>query len=202
MLLFLQHVIIFDHILNAAHDLSVHIVLFNLLVFSEVAVRWAVRATVYTNATKKIKRNACPAAGGRGELCEEGMCHVYFMSTAMDSWSGFRVHTVIFHHVSVPQNSQTSVCIQKQCGLSCHCVFLQLCVWVRRGTRDKTASLVKQQQNQTYRDREEEGVEKSERERERMNEEKAYYQKTDGPQFTAAPQGPGGTTLCTSGLPA
>lgn len=52
-----------------------------------------------------------------------------------------------------------------------------------------------QQQNQTYRDREEEGVEKSEK-------EKAYYQKTDGPQFTVAPRGPGGTTLCTSGLPA
>lgn len=35
-----------------------------------------------------------------------GMCHVYFMSTAMDSWSGFRDHAVIFHHVSVPLNSQ------------------------------------------------------------------------------------------------
>lgn len=36
--LFLQCVTIFDYILNAAHELSVHIVLFNLLVFSEVAV--------------------------------------------------------------------------------------------------------------------------------------------------------------------
>lgn len=28
------------------------------------------------------------------------------MSTAMDSWSGFRDHAVIFHHVSAPLNSQ------------------------------------------------------------------------------------------------
>lgn len=37
------------------------------------------------------------------------------------------------------------------------------------------------------------------RARGRMNEEKAYYQKTDGPPIHS---GPTGTTLCTSGLPA
>lgn len=47
------------------------------------------------------------------------MCHVYFVSTAMDSWSGFRGYTVIFRHVSVPLNSDGAcVYVQKQ-----HCLL-------------------------------------------------------------------------------
>lgn len=51
------------------------------------------------------------------------MCHIYFMSTAMDSWSGFRVHAVIFQCASVPSQLTASVFLQKRRGLS---VYLSL----------------------------------------------------------------------------
>lgn len=51
------------------------------------------------------------------------MCHIYFMSTAMASCSGFRVHAVIFHHASVPSKITASISIQKKHSLCCICVF-------------------------------------------------------------------------------
>lgn len=109
------------------------------------------------------------------------MCHVYFMSTAMDSWSGFRVHNVIFRHVSVP--STRSVCVQKQCSDSSVCLRLFLSVCVRR-----EENLPKQKSNQT-RDTDRKKTWRRGSERERMNEEKAYYQKTDGPPIHSGPTG-------------
>lgn len=91
-----------------------------------------------------------------------GICHVYFMSTAMDSWSGFRVHTVIFHHVSAPRNSLFF--IQKLCGL-CVGIFLCLCVCV-------CACRVEDRQTkvESNTQRREEEVQKRERESERKDE--------------------------------
>lgn len=47
------------------------------------------------------------------------MCHIHFMSAAMDSWSGVRGHAVIFHHVSAPPELTARVRIQERRGLSC-----------------------------------------------------------------------------------
>lgn len=117
------------------------------------------------------------------------MCHVRSPSTAMDSWSGFRVHAVIFHHVSVlPLKLQ---CLYPGATrpppphlpwfscLLCVCV----CVWRARQTDKNVPPKKKNTSGIEQRGEEDEG------ERERMNEEKAYYQKTDGPPIHSGPTG-------------
>lgn len=94
----------------------------------------------------------------------------------MDSWSGFRVHTVIFHHVSAPPKLTASVRIQKLCGLSV-CLHLPDS---SRGRRTGEPSKTKVDSNDTTR--------KTKR-RERRSEEKAYYQQTDGPPIHSGPAG-------------
>ena len=52
------------------------------------------------------------------------------MSTAMDSWSGFRVHNVIFHHVSVPPKLTAfqPVFVSRSNSASLCLSFVSLCV--------------------------------------------------------------------------
>lgn len=124
------------------------------------------------------------------------MCHIYFVSTAMDSWSGFRVHTVIFQHASVPLNSQP-VFVSRSDAVS-HtrslCLSASFYVFVR--AQGETAFQNKSRIKHT-RHRAEEEEDKRDGEMKR----KLITSKQMAPQFTVAPRGPGGTTLCTSGLP-
>lgn len=104
------------------------------------------------------------------------------MSTAMDSWSGFRVHTVIFHHVSAPRNS---LFLSRSYAASVSASFyVFVCVCVRAEWKTD-----KQKWNQTHNAERKKCRRGNERVRERMNEEKAYYQKTDGPPIHSGPTG-------------
>lgn len=51
------------------------------------------------------------------------MCHIFFISVDIDSGLGFRVHSVIFHQVSVHLACLLAdcVCVQKHCILLCLC---------------------------------------------------------------------------------
>lgn len=112
------------------------------------------------------------------------MCHVYFVSTAIDRWSGFRGYTVIFRHVSIPLNSSGAcVYVQKQRCLL-HQISLSVCVFSCLGNESETEKNPSKTKVESNKHREDEG-----RERERLNEEKAYYQKTDGPPIHSGPTG-------------
>lgn len=135
-----------------------------------------------------------------------GMCHVYFMSTAMDSWSGFRVHTVIFHHVSVPLNSQRwSQCLYPEAMRSLApdlsvCLRLFMSFVCACGGEDGQKNLPKQKvESNTRRKKKWRWGKETEK---GWMKRKLITRKQMAPQFTVAPRGPGGTTLCTSGLPA
>lgn len=89
----------------------------------------------------------------------------------MDSWSGFRVHTVIFQRASVPSQLPASVFVQKRRGLSLFICLFRV-YWGENRQKTKVES------NTTVY-----------KKRERRNEEKAYYQQTDGPPFHSGPTG-------------
>lgn len=118
------------------------------------------------------------------------MCHIYFVSTAMDSWSGFRVHTVIFQHASVPLNSQP-VFVSRSDAVS-HtrslCLSASFYVFVpAQGKTDRKPSKTKAESNTHDTERKRKRTRGTERER--RNEEKAYYQQTDGPPIHSGPAG-------------
>lgn len=110
------------------------------------------------------------------------MCHISFMSTATDSWSGFRVHAVIFQRASVPSQLTASVFVRKRGRLSVYLSPSHLSG--RKETEHKSG--IKH-----------DCVEK--REKGEMKR-KLITSKQMAPHFTVAPRGLGGTTLCTSGL--
>ena len=132
-----------------------------------------------------------------------GMCHFYFMSTAMDSWSGFRVHTVIFHHASIHPNSQP-VFISRSNAASPSLSFASFCVHVCKPGNLATTTTTNRRAQERKKEVEKRWERKGEKQRERKGwmKRKLITRKQMAPQFTVAPQGPGGTTLCTSGLPA
>lgn len=112
----------------------------------------------------------------------------------MDSWSGFRDHAVIFHHVSVPLNSQC-LCPEAMPSLvrGSPRLSASFCVAVRGGEDGRQKNPSDEPKKAEIKHGAEEDEEKrgkqGERERERVNEEKAYYQKTDGPPIHSGPTG-------------
>lgn len=99
------------------------------------------------------------------------MCHICFMSTAMDSWSGFRGHAVIFRRASVPSQTPSQCFCPEGTRSPCLSVFFA-------SIGGKNRQKAKVESNTTVYKR-----------RERRNEEKAYYQQTDGPPFHSGPTG-------------
>lgn len=76
-------------------------------------VKAALDATKRRNVTQTLAQQL---EGVSGFMCG-GMCHVYFMSTAMDIWSGVKGHTAIFQHpgqlfVSRSNVDSLSVCLR------------------------------------------------------------------------------------------
>lgn len=116
------------------------------------------------------------------------MCHICFTSTTVDSWSRFRVHAVIFHRVSAPLNSWPVFVSRSDAGPSCH-IRLSVCgfLWPRACREDgQTATQNKISHTHTA---ERKRMRTRGTERQRRNEEKAYYQQTDGPPNSQWPHG-------------
>lgn len=97
--------------------------------FCNISVAELPGQTSNSSNTKKIAVIQTSVSAQWLEGCEfvwGRMCHIYFMSTAMDSWSGFRVHAVIFQRASAPSQLTASVFVQKRLGLSVYLSFSRL----------------------------------------------------------------------------
>lgn len=116
------------------------------------------------------------------------MCHIFFMSAAMDWGWGFRVHCVIFHHASILFSSPVElVSVSRSIASSCAFVFTRASRHGKHGEPFRNSNKRTEEEGRMSRSR---------------RKGKLITTKQMAPQFTVAPQGPGGTTLCTSRLPA